>query len=73
MLLPLDSTLPKAPRRSDAGPPGRGGPVARGRRWDAKAAKDSPPPTASGAELAAAGWSMLDGKDGYGLEPMKKA
>ena len=25
------------------------------------------------AELAAAGWSMLDGKDGYKLEPVKKA
>jgi len=24
------------------------------------------------AELAAAGWSMLDGKDGYSLEPAKK-
>ena len=24
-------------------------------------------------ELTAAGWSMLDGKDGYRLEPLKKA
>jgi len=23
-------------------------------------------------ELAAAGWAMLDGKDGYKLEPLKK-
>ena len=23
-------------------------------------------------ELAAAGWSMLDGKEGYKLEPLKK-
>jgi len=36
-----------------------------------------PPPATPAADrlraaLTAAGWTMLDGKDGYKLEPMKK-
>jgi cysteinyl-tRNA synthetase len=44
-----------------------------GRRWEAKKAKDFAAADALRKELAAAGWSMLDGKDGYRLEPLKKA
>jgi cysteinyl-tRNA synthetase len=44
-----------------------------GRRWDAKKAKDFAAADALRAEIAAAGWAMLDGKDGYKLEPAKKA
>jgi len=43
------------------------------RRWAAKQAKDFAAADALRKELAAAGWSMLDRKDGYGLEPAKKA
>jgi cysteinyl-tRNA synthetase len=43
------------------------------RRWEAKRAKDFATADRLRAELAAAGWSMLDGKDGYRLEPLKKA
>jgi cysteinyl-tRNA synthetase len=43
------------------------------RRWDAKKAKDFAAADTLRAEIAAAGWSMLDGKDGYKLEPAKKA
>src|SRR5581483_4008624 len=42
------------------------------RRWAAKQAKDFKGADALRAELTAAGWSMLDGKDGYRLEPLKK-
>jgi len=42
------------------------------RRWAAKQAKDWAGADALRKELAAAGWSMLDGKDGYRLEPLKK-
>ena len=42
-------------------------------RWAAKAAKDFATADALRKELAAAGWSMLDRKDGYSLEPLKKA
>ncbi|MBA3850495.1 MAG: cysteine--tRNA ligase [Opitutus sp.] len=42
------------------------------KRWAAKAAKDFAAADALRKELAAAGWSMLDRKDGYSLEPMKK-
>ena len=42
------------------------------RRWTAKKAKDYAAADALRKELAAAGWSMLDGKDGYKLEPVKK-
>jgi cysteinyl-tRNA synthetase len=42
------------------------------KRWAAKAAKDFKAADTLRAELAAAGWSMLDRKDGYSLEPLKK-
>ena len=42
------------------------------RRWAAKQAKDFATADALRKELAAAGWSMLDHKDGYSLEPAKK-
>ncbi len=41
-------------------------------RWAAKQAKDWAGADALRKELATAGWSMLDGKDGYKLEPLKK-
>jgi cysteinyl-tRNA synthetase len=42
------------------------------KRWAAKKAKDFKGADALRAELTATGWSMLDGKDGYKLEPLKK-
>lgn len=42
------------------------------KRWAAKQAKDFATADALRKELAAAGWSMLDGKDDYKLEPLKK-
>ncbi len=42
------------------------------KRWAAKAAKDFAAADALRKELTAAGWSMLDRKDGYSLEPVKK-
>jgi cysteinyl-tRNA synthetase len=42
------------------------------KRWAAKQAKDFVTADALRKELAAAGWSMLDRKDGYSLEPLKK-
>jgi cysteinyl-tRNA synthetase len=42
------------------------------KRWAAKKAKDFATADALRKELTAAGWSMLDGKDGYKLEPIKK-
>ena len=42
------------------------------KRWAAKRAKDFAGADALRKELAAAGWSMKDGKDGYTLEPLKK-
>jgi cysteinyl-tRNA synthetase len=43
------------------------------RRWEARKAKDFATADSLRGELATAGWSMLDGKDGYKLEPLKKA
>ena len=43
------------------------------KRWAAKLAKDFATADALRKEIAAAGWSMLDRKDGYSLEPLKKA
>jgi cysteinyl-tRNA synthetase len=43
------------------------------KRWAAKGAKDFATADALRKEIAAAGWSMLDRKDGYSLEPLKKA
>lgn len=42
------------------------------RRWAAKLAKDFGTADALRKEIAAAGWSMLDRKDGFSLEPAKK-
>jgi cysteinyl-tRNA synthetase len=42
------------------------------KRWAAKQAKDFATADALRKEIAAAGWSMLDRKDGYTLEPLKK-
>jgi cysteinyl-tRNA synthetase len=41
-------------------------------RWAAKRARDFKGADLLRAELSAAGWSMLDGKDGYRLEPLRK-
>ncbi|MCR6657477.1 MAG: cysteine--tRNA ligase [Opitutus sp.] len=43
------------------------------KRWAAKQAKDWPAADALRKDIAALGWSMLDRKDGYSLEPAKKA
>ncbi|HEY1792973.1 MAG TPA: cysteine--tRNA ligase [Opitutaceae bacterium] len=43
-----------------------------GRRWEAKKARDFAAADRLRGELTAAGWSMLDGKDGYRLEPLRK-
>jgi cysteinyl-tRNA synthetase len=40
-------------------------------RWAAKQAKDFAAADALRRELAAQGWTMLDGKDGYRLEPVR--
>jgi cysteinyl-tRNA synthetase len=42
------------------------------KRWAARLAKDFKTADALRKELAAAGWAMLDGKDAYKLEPLKK-
>jgi cysteinyl-tRNA synthetase len=42
------------------------------KRWAARKAKDFATADALRKELAAAGWAMLDGKDGYKLEPLRK-
>ncbi len=42
------------------------------KRWAAKRARDFKAADALREDLAAAGWSMLDGKDGYKLEPVRK-
>jgi cysteinyl-tRNA synthetase len=42
------------------------------KRWSTKQSKDFAGADALRKELAAAGWSMLDRKDGYTLEPLKK-
>ena len=42
------------------------------KRWAAKQAKNFADADALRKELTAAGWSMLDRKDGYSLEPLKK-
>jgi len=63
---------------ADAGP-GAAAPVPAAvealakRRWDARLAKDFAAADRLRGELALAGWSMLDGKNGYKLEPQKKA
>jgi len=62
---------------SAGAPPGASAPDAvaalASRRWEAKKAKDFAAADKLRGEITAAGWSMLDGKDGYRLEPAKKA
>ena len=41
-------------------------------RWDAKKAKDFAAADTLRAEIVALGWAMLDKKDGFTLEPLKK-
>jgi cysteinyl-tRNA synthetase len=43
------------------------------KRWAAKQSKDFATADALRKEIAAGGWSMLDRKDGYTLEPAKKS
>jgi cysteinyl-tRNA synthetase len=43
------------------------------KRWAAKQSKDFTAADALRKELTASGWTMLDRKDGYSLEPAKKA
>ena len=42
------------------------------RRWAAKVAKDFAAADALRKELAAAGWNMKDGRDGYTLDLLKR-
>jgi cysteinyl-tRNA synthetase len=42
------------------------------KRWAAKQVKDFAAADAIRRDITAAGWSMLDRKDGYSLEPLKK-
>jgi cysteinyl-tRNA synthetase len=65
--LGLDVTTPLAPA-SEA--PAAVAALAE-RRWQAKKAKDFAAADALRGELTVAGWSMLDGKDGYRLEVRK--
>jgi cysteinyl-tRNA synthetase len=41
-------------------------------RWAAKAARDFARADALRAEIAQVGWTMLDRKDGFSLEPSKR-
>jgi cysteinyl-tRNA synthetase len=66
--LGLDLTAPAAPKVEI---PSAVAALAE-KRWAAKLAKDFAAADALRKELAAAGWSMLDRKDGYSLEPAKK-
>jgi len=43
------------------------------KRWAARLAKDFASADSLRRQLEAAGWTMRDGKDGFALEPMKKA
>ena len=42
------------------------------KRWAAKQAKDFAAADSLRKDISAAGWSMLDHKDGYSLEPLGK-
>ncbi|MCC6414590.1 MAG: cysteine--tRNA ligase [Opitutaceae bacterium] len=66
--LGLDLTAP-APAKTDI--PAAIASLAE-KRWAAKQAKDFASADALRKELTAAGWSMLDRKDGYTLEPAQK-
>jgi cysteinyl-tRNA synthetase len=66
--LGLDLAAPTAPK-AEAPAPVK---ALAEKRWAAKQAKDFATADAVRKEIAAAGWSMLDRKDGYSLEPTKK-
>ncbi len=66
--LGLDLQKPAAPA---AAAPGAITALAE-KRWAAKQARDFAAADALRKELTAAGWAMLDGKDGYRLEPVMK-
>ncbi len=68
--LGLDLTASSAAPKADA--PAEIAALAE-KRWAAKQAKDFATADALRKEIAAAGWSMLDRKDGYSLELAKKA
>jgi hypothetical protein len=68
---PSASTSRRRRPRRRLPPGGRALAERRGRRR--RPGTSPKPPTGCAAELAAAGWSMLDGKDGFELEPAKKA
>ncbi len=70
-VLNLLGLVPEAPAAPKADAPPSIAALAE-RRWAAKGARDFKAADALRAELTAAGWSMLDGKDGYRLEPLKK-
>jgi cysteinyl-tRNA synthetase len=59
------------PVAAKAGPPAEISALAE-RRWAAKQAKDFAAADALRKELTAAGWSMLDSKTEYKLEPLKR-
>jgi cysteinyl-tRNA synthetase len=65
--------LDLSPAAAPAGAPSAHVEALAKRRWEAKAARDFAAADALRGELAAAGWAMLDGKDGYRLQPAKKA
>ncbi|HYD85816.1 MAG TPA: DALR domain-containing protein, partial [Opitutus sp.] len=67
--LGLDLTAPAVAPKADA--PAEITALAE-KRWAAKQAKDFATADALRKEIAAAGWSMLDRKDGYSLELAKK-
>jgi cysteinyl-tRNA synthetase len=67
--LGLDLSVPATPARAAA--PASVVALAE-QRWTAKQAKDFAAADALRKDIAAAGWSMLDRKDGYSLEPLKK-
>jgi cysteinyl-tRNA synthetase len=69
--LGLDLGALESPAAS-GGPPAAVASLAA-RRWEAKRARDFAAADRLRAEIAAAGWSMQDAKDGYRLEPLKKA
>ncbi|MDB6168079.1 MAG: cysteinyl-tRNA synthetase [Verrucomicrobia bacterium] len=69
-LFALGIDLHKAAAPKAEAPPAIAGLAAK--RWAAKQSKDFAAADALRKEIAAAGWSMLDRKDGYSLEPARK-
>lgn len=71
VLFALGLQLPAVPQQKTADAPAAITALAA-KRWAAKQARDFAAADALRRELAASGWSMLDRKDGYSLEPLKK-